>query len=83
LDIKTDVQGLSVPPPNDLIPQQVSLLEKDELFSDVPHLVKYYGDSELWYLKDDTFGQPRGTVQLKILTDDLEFGSIPSKPYRS
>jgi secreted Zn-dependent insulinase-like peptidase len=84
-NITRNVTGMGLPPPNTLIPKDVSILPKDPEFADKPHLIKSDGPGnyELWYKKDDKFEQPKGIVQLKVLTDDLGYGKYPESPYRS
>jgi secreted Zn-dependent insulinase-like peptidase len=65
---------MGLPPKNNLIPKDLSILPEDPLYSDDPQLLKKWGDSELWYKKDDKFKMPKGIVQLKLYTSDLGFG---------
>lgn len=62
-----------VPIPNTLIPQDLSLLSKNDLPSKVPNLLKV-GSADLWYKKDDKFQIPKAFFSLNYITSELNFG---------
>ena len=62
---------LGLPPANNLIPKNFDILEKNELYSVKPTLLKQWEDTDLWYKKDDKFERPKAIVSMKIYTNDL------------
>lgn len=65
---------LGLPPVNNLIPEDFSILEPNETYSSSAHLLQQWDDTDLWYKKDDRFEMPKAIVQLSIFTNDIGFG---------
>ena len=65
---------LDLPRPNNLIPTNFDVLEANEAYSNKVQLLKQWDDTDLWYKKDDKFQRPKAVVNMKIYTDDCDFG---------
>ena len=63
-DPEISTKKLGLPPVNNLIPKDFSILEADPTYSSSPHLLQQWDDTDLWYKKDDKFNRPKAIAQL-------------------
>lgn len=66
---------MTLPPPNNLIPKNFEILDKNEKLSTKPEMVRKWPEAELWYKKDDKFKKPKAIVNMKLFTKDSGFGT--------
>ena len=58
---------LGLPPVNTLLPKNLDLVPADPEHATKPTLIKEYpGDTEVWYLKDDSFERPKAIINIKV-----------------
>lgn len=65
---------LDLPPPNNLIPKNFDVLDANESYSSKVQILKQWEDTDLWYKKDDKFQRPKAVVNMKLYTNDCDFG---------
>lgn len=66
---------ISIPDGNVYIPKNVALVEVSAEHSSVPVNVSNIKGTDVWFLQDSKFKQPKGIVQMKLHTNDNGFGS--------
>jgi secreted Zn-dependent insulinase-like peptidase len=66
---------LGLPPANNLIPTDFSVLEPEK---EIPVLIKKWEETDLWFMRNHRFQKPKGNIAVKIYTSDLNFGSTPT-----
>jgi len=76
--VKENGKKLDLPPPNNLLPTDFTILPKNKDHSTKPVFAQQWDNAELWFLKDDRFERPKGIIGLKIYTSDLNFGTTPN-----
>jgi len=63
-----------LPPQNNMIPKNFDILAENKELSEKPKLIFQDECTDLWYQKDDEFFKPKANIQMKIYTQDNDFG---------
>lgn len=65
---------LDLPNPNELIPRNFDLTEKDSQLPDHPCLLTEWSESEVWYKQDNKFKLPKAHITAFVYTNDCQVG---------
>ena len=68
-------QKLGIPAKNYLIPTNFEILPRNEEYSQKPCLLKQWENTDLWYMKDDTFTKPITVISFKLYSNDCGYGN--------
>jgi len=65
---------LDLPNPNELIPRNFDLTEKDSQLPVHPCLLTEWSESEVWYKQDNKFKLPKAHITAFVYTNDCQVG---------
>ena len=65
---------LDLPPKNTIIPKNFTVLDENTALSEKARRILQDENTDLWYRKDDKYKQPKAVVQMRIYTNDNDFG---------
>jgi len=69
------VKNVKIPEANALVPGDVTILAPNPEYTSKPVNVSTIPETDVWYMQDAKYKQPKGIVQLKMLVkDDTGFG---------